>query len=202
MIIGLSGKIGSGKSTVSNVFQQNGFILDSFAKSVKDVSHIVFGFDRDKLDGITQDDRNWRETPDQKYSDLLGKNFSPRDSLILIGTSFGRDILNNDIWIHTLFNRYEKYADRNILITDVRFPNEYKEIKKRGGIVIRINRDNNTYFSTHESECSLDDYSFDHVIQNNSTVDELIKKTQEIVNIYIVKPPENQNEIIRMRSPE
>lgn len=192
MIIGLSGKIGSGKSTVSEVFKQNGFELDSFAKSLKDVTNSIFGFDREKLEGFTSEDRIWRETPDKKYSELLGNDFapfSPRDALILIGTTIGRNIIHPNIWIQTVFNRYEQNKNKNLLITDVRFPNEYEEIKKRGGFVIRINRPNIIY-KNHISECALDDYEFDYVIENDSTLEDLYKK----INLCLQNIQQNHQE--------
>jgi hypothetical protein len=178
MIVGLSGKIGSGKSTVSEIFRENNFKLDSFANSVKDVSNSIFGFDRSRLEGITKEDRIWRETPDERYTSLLGKSFSPRDSLILIGTTLGRNQIHPDIWVESVFNRYD--SKKNLLITDVRFPNEYNSIKKRGGVLIRINRQS-SYRIEHESECALDKYNFDYVIENDGTLDELKKKTNDII---------------------
>ena len=181
MIIGLSGKIGSGKSTVADIFEMNGFYLDSFAKSVKDVSNSIFGFDRSRLEGITKEDREWREKPDERYSILFNKSFSPRDSLILIGTTLGRNQIHQDIWVETVFNRYNSSHNQNLVITDVRFPNEYNAIKKRGGILIRIER-HNTYRIEHESETSLDTYPFDYVIENNGTIEELKEKVKKIIN--------------------
>jgi len=181
MIIGLSGKIGSGKSTVAEIFKEHEFYLDSFAYSVKDVSSSIFGFDRIRLEGITKEDREWRERPDEKYSDLLGKSFSPRDSLILIGTTLGRNQIHSDIWVETVFNRYNLSKNKNLLITDVRFPNEYDSIKKRGGILIRINRQNLCEIN-HESETALDFHFFDYVIENNGTLEELIEKIKNILN--------------------
>lgn len=92
----------------------------------------------------------------------------------------------------------------NWIITDCRFPNEAKAVKDRGGIVIRVERniisrtvkptsyDNLKHCSvddlrttdkidTHPSETALDDYSFDYVIDNNGTIDELIIKVKEIL---------------------
>ena len=90
----------------------------------------------------------------------------------------------------------------NWIITDCRFENEANAIKERGGINIRVNRDlpckvcNLTKTerrgkqcneitcpnqSNHSSETSLDNYSFDYVIDNNSTIEELIHKVKEIL---------------------
>lgn len=91
----------------------------------------------------------------------------------------------------------------NWIITDVRFPNEAQAIKDRGGIIIRVNRDfiqtklkdgqtlivergiltgeEHLQLKTpHLSETALDDYDFDYVIDNNSTIEELIEKVKKL----------------------
>ena len=179
MIIAISGKIGSGKSTVGEIFEKEGFQLNSFAKSVKDICCILFGYDRDKIEGSTPEDRLWRETIDKNHTNLIGKDFTPRDAMVLVGTTFGRNMIHPNIWIETLFNRYDKNTD--LLITDLRFPNEYEEIKKRGGIVIRINR-SGLKSSSHISECALDEHNFDYVINNDGNLIDLENKVLNIIN--------------------
>jgi len=92
----------------------------------------------------------------------------------------------------------------NWIITDCRFENEAKAIKDRGGIIIRVNRINRElemiksmasttgvgsklmdkiHNSNHPSETSLDNYEFDYVIDNNDTIEELILRVKEILQI-------------------
>ena len=73
------------------------------------------------------------------------------------------------------------------IITDVRFSNEAKAIKEKGGILIRINRpqylDNGLVIrkDEHLSETALDDYDgFDYVIENDGTVQDLIDKVKSL----------------------
>ena len=68
----------------------------------------------------------------------------------------------------------------NWIVTDVRYQNEADHIKNKGGILIRVNR--NTHNNdNHKSEIDLDDYNkFDFIIDNNGSVEELIKKVIEI----------------------
>lgn len=79
----------------------------------------------------------------------------------------------------------------NWIITDVRFPNEVKAIKDRGGIVIRVDRytgniliDNDTHAITdwqHPSETVLDTYEdWDYVIYNDGTIEDLIEKVRKL----------------------
>lgn len=90
----------------------------------------------------------------------------------------------------------------NWIITDMRFPNELKAIKDRKGITIRVNRPiliktdaGNITISVeeaikdgimapeHESETALDNAEFDHVIDNDGTIEELIQKVKDILII-------------------
>ena len=121
---------------------------------------------------------------------------TPRLLLQTIGTDIVRTI-NPDIWVNALFVNYPSdelikqlnsktdgsYGVRqpNCIITDVRFLNEVKAIKKKDGIVIRINRESD-YNSNHSSEIALDDYKdFDYTIDNNNCIDCLIEKVKEIL---------------------
>ena len=92
------------------------------------------------------------------------------------------------------------------IITDMRFKNELKAVKDRDGITIRVNRytdkqkllflksrrTSSDYvtqqvlkeavnFNTHISETELDNETFDHVIDNNGTIKELIEKVKQIL---------------------
>lgn len=52
MILGLTGFIGSGKTTVANLLvERHGYRADSFAASVKDAPATIFGWPRDMLGG-------------------------------------------------------------------------------------------------------------------------------------------------------
>lgn len=86
---------------------------------------------------------------------------TPRKILQLLGTEAGRNIIHPNIWVNALFSDYiDKYRGLSIInaetkkevakyaeneshwiITDVRFPNELKAVKDRGGISIRINKE-------------------------------------------------------------
>lgn len=131
---------------------------------------------------------------------------TPRLLLQLLGTECGRQIIHPNIWVNALFSKYypkicsgvtycalagkpeiscnqcPEYP--NWIITDVRFPNEVKAIKDKGGIIIRINRYDITgqgKLNPHTSETALDDAEFDYTIDNFGTIEELIEKVKEIL---------------------
>jgi hypothetical protein len=67
-------------------------------------------------------------------------NFSPRLALQVIGTDVMRNNFHQDMWFLTLRNRIRKNPTQNVVISDVRFPNEIKFIQEQKGILIRVNR--------------------------------------------------------------
>ncbi len=141
MIIGFVGFIGSGKDTAADYLVNfHGFRRDSFANTLKDAVAAVFGWDRVLLEGRTKEAREWREQVDPWWAERLGMpNLTPRWILQYWGTEVCRQGFHDDIWIASLENKMRKTKD-NIVISDVRFPNEIKAIHNAGGLVVRVKR--------------------------------------------------------------
>jgi hypothetical protein len=141
MIIGFCGFIGSGKDTAADYLVNfHGFRRDSFANTLKDACASVFGWDRVLLEGKTKEAREWREQVDEWWADRLDMpHLTPRWVLQYWGTEVCRDGFHDDIWIASLENKLRKTTD-DIVISDVRFPNEIKAIKRSGGSVYWIQR--------------------------------------------------------------
>ena len=210
MIIGFVGFIGSGKDTAADYLVNfHGFRRDSFANTLKDAVACVFGWDRVLLEGRTKEAREWREQVDPWWAERLSMpNLTPRLMLQLWGTEVCRNGFHDDIWIASLENKMRKTTD-NIVISDVRFPNEIKAIHNAGGIVVRIKRgddpewydaavsanagpNGNTTWSLsrskldhlkiHASETAWVGGAIDHTIWNNTTIDELFSQIKNLVS--------------------
>lgn len=124
-----------------------------------------------------------------------------RELLQVVGTDALRNVVHANVWVNALMADYhlrqkppqitEKGAIfsfdsvyPNWIITDMRFPNEMEAVKERGGITIRINRDNGTRpidLNPHASETALDYHDFDYVIDNDGSISDLIDKVREIL---------------------
>jgi len=195
-LIGISGKIGSGKDTLGIVIKNcadSGYEIKKFADKLKDIACLLIGCTRRQLEN-----REFKETPLGEEWD----NLTPRKLLQLLGTECGREIIHPNIWVNALFADYvcdncgqqECPTDEedtgqmidssfpNWIITDVRFPNEAQAIKDRGGIMIRIERPGveSHCGGQHPSETALDNYNFDYVIENEGSIDELIQKIKQL----------------------
>lgn len=114
---------------------------------------------------------------------------TPRLLLQLLGTQCGREIIHPNIWVNALFSEYVSYHNSRVniytlpkwIISDVRFENEAKAIKKRNGIIIRVNR-NSENKDNHQSEIDLDNYKeFDYTIANIGSIKDLIEKVKAIM---------------------
>jgi hypothetical protein len=209
MIIGFVGLIGAGKDTAADYLVNfHGFRRDSFANTLKDAVSNVFGWDRTLLEGRTTQAREWREQVDPWWAERLGMpKLTPRWVLQYWGTEVCRHGFHDDIWIASVENKMRKTTD-NIVISDVRFPNEIKAIHNAGGIVIRVKRgedpvwfDAATSFNRgpngnatwalsknkleqlkiHASETSWVGGNIDHTVYNDTSIDDLFEQIKNLV---------------------
>jgi hypothetical protein len=209
MIIGFVGFIGSGKDTAADYLVNfHGFRRDSFANTLKDAVANVFGWDRTLLEGRTTQAREWREQIDPWWAERLGMpHLTPRWVLQYWGTEVCRQGFHDDIWIASLENKMRKTTD-NIVISDVRFPNEIKAIHNAGGIVVRVKRgadpewydaavstnkgpNSNISWATskrkletlkiHASETAWVGGNIDFTVDNNGTIDDLFAQIKDLI---------------------
>ena len=139
MIVGLIGLIGSGKDTVGDILKDEyGFEKESFAKPLKDAISLIFNWDRNLLEGETQESREWREKVDSWWSSKLNKRITPRLVLQMMGTEAGRNIFGNNLWLSSLINRLD--TSKDYIITDTRFENEVNALTEIGAKIIRVKR--------------------------------------------------------------
>ena len=137
-VYGLIGLQGSGKDTIADyLVLKKGFVKTSFAKKLKDIISILFGWNRDLVEGSTIDSREWRNTEDPFWK------ISCRKALQVIGTDVFRKNFDDQIWIKSLsrdLDILELNDTKNVIVTDCRFKNEIDLIKEKNGKIIFIQR--------------------------------------------------------------
>jgi len=208
MIIGFVGFIGSGKDTAADYLVNfHGFRRDSFANTLKDAVANVFGWDRTLLEGRTAEARAWREEVDTWWAERLNmSNLTPRWILQYWGTEVCRHGFHDDIWIASVENKMRKTTD-NIVISDVRFPNEIRAIHNAGGIVVRVHRGVMPHWydvaiqankgsesaqnflkkeGIHTSETAWVGGKIDHVVCNDTSIDDLYNQIKNLVEDRLV----------------
>ena len=202
MIIGICGFQSSGKDTIANLLiNEYGFKKLSFAGALKDVLSVIFGWSREKLEGVTKEDREWREQIDIWWSKSLNMpQLSPRYALQYFGTELFRNHWHQDIWVKTvenkLINMIKEKETENVIITDCRFENEINLIRVYGGTIINVYRNMPQWFTEykngkhveeaqllHRSETEWIRCQSDTIIENNGTIEELYTKVRNLTNI-------------------
>ncbi len=170
LVIGLAGKFGSGKDTaaalIQEAFPEQKWRVISFARLVKQVVATLTS-----------------TTLEQNLSDA-GKQTVPRgftDSLSTLQQKVGMAMrsIDEQVWIKAAFASVA--PEDNVIITDVRFPNELRVIHEHQGMVIRLfgrpARPNETRDPNHISETALDAMheEMDAHLENSGTLEDLRK---------------------------
>jgi len=197
MIIAISGLIGSGKDTAADyLVNLHEFRRESFAGNLKDSMCAIFGWNREMLEGRSKSSREWREQVDLWWSERLGiPHLTPRWILQHVGTDIIRGQFHDDMWLASLENKLRK-TDDDIVISDVRFKNEVAMLRKLGAICIEVTRggrpdwyntalDGNVSMleklKVHRSEYDWVGTNFDHVLDNNGSLDELYAQVELLI---------------------
>ena len=194
MILGICGFKSSGKDTIAEyLIQEYGFKRLSFASVLKDIISIMFGWPRDKLEGLTKEDREWREEIDYWWAKTLKMPLlSPRYVMQYFATDLFRNHFHPDIWVKIVENQLNNY--KNIVISDCRFQNEINMIIGYSGKIIQVHRDMPKWFykyrqgedveeikKLHRSETEWIQCYSNYDIENNDTIEELHRKIKHIL---------------------
>jgi len=143
-LIGITGYAQHGKDTTGNyLVEQYGFTRYAFADQLKSMALVLNPYVDDtysrRLYTLVQS-AGWDEAKE---------NPEIRRFLQVLGTEAVRDHLGEDAWVNALQKRAQDDGlwDRQgpghksqIVVTDVRFPNEAQFIKKHGGELWRVKR--------------------------------------------------------------
>lgn len=203
LVIGISGKIGSGKDTLAGIIAKNMQLVRSvrghtkteiykkfFAYKLKCVVELLTGITMTMVDEITYSEPVFDYTQEQKNIYLPEYDMTLGTMLQKVGTDAIRNNIHLDSWILALFTDIQHTNNNDVwLITDVRFKNEAESVKKHNGYLIRIDGDpmdvrkNSTRDLNHISETDLDDYDkFDFTISNDGTLEDLEKEVITILH--------------------
>jgi hypothetical protein len=206
MIIGICGFQSSGKDTIADyLVKEHGFIKMSFASKLKDIISIMFGWPRDKLEGLTKEDREWREQIDPWWSKTLQMpQLTPRFVMQYFATDLFRNKFHPDIWVKIVENELNKLIEQNterkIVISDCRFENEINMILRLGGKIIQVHREPPYWFYDyrngeeppnikliHRSEIEWIRCYKDYDINNDGTIEELYEKILQVIKYILDK---------------
>lgn len=203
----------------------NYWAIKKFAGKLKTIASLLTGVPEEKFED--QEFKNSYMSDDWQYLKQMyecdennqdGYSMMPmtyREFLQKLGTDAIRKGLHTNTWVNALFADYvptvrkvqiddvdERVKEMpNWIITDTRFPNEYKAVKNREGLIIKVDdsfrKDKNGYYirtlreectTLHESETALDSYTFDYVINNSGTIEDLVVEVQKMLKHFKLIP--------------
>jgi tRNA uridine 5-carbamoylmethylation protein Kti12 len=147
-LIALTGPKGVGKSTYAKFLAGENGVVMSFASPIKDMLRV---FIKDE----------YIDTHKEELIPHIGT--TARTLLQTLGTEWGRDTINPDIWVnvmrrklcHGMFNEYHP-----VIIDDLRFKNEAEMVRQLDGEVWKVARKGFDSDATdkHISEAGLPDW--------------------------------------------
>ena len=206
ILLGLSGKAGSGKDSVAAYLkQQYGFIPFSFSDTL--YREVVSAFDLPDEDLLR--DRATKEVPtkvlcgencsDPNFVSLLaGSGYvdrgdaprSPRQILQMWGTNYRRAqdpdywIKKAEAWLEAILKAapYPELRPQLFVCSSVRFENEREWIKDPNGSIWHLRRFNAAPVHAHESENELPVLEGERVIYNNYTLDYLHRGVDQLLS--------------------
>lgn len=199
-IIGISGKIGCGKTTLADLLGQElrWSLRVSFAELVKAEASEAFGFPlawcysalgKAMRVRISAEHPLWKKAIASKalYEALLLEGApTVRELLQWWGTDYRR-AQNPDYWLWAMeraLSEAREAGAEHVLIDDVRFPNEAHMIQgRRGGLVVRLDPYPGWQpgpYAGHASETALDDYQ-DFDLRRRPLLGELPLLVDEVV---------------------
>jgi hypothetical protein len=186
VVIGLTGYSGAGKDEAAKGLVSLGWQRVSFADGVRDLAVAAnpeFNFGRD--------DGRWRLADYvEQYGWNDAKQCKPvREFLQDLGVG-ARNVIGKIVWVETARKKMQQAmeAGRNVVITDVRFPDEATFLAEifmympnwlktdEDGRVVRITRPSVGPVNNHCTETAVDSINPDHTIVNDGTPEELQAK--------------------------
>jgi hypothetical protein len=178
---------GSGKTTIANILvEEYNYHRIPFADPLKLMTRSLlqsFGYSISYGDMLLND-------PNLKEQILPELGVTPRFMMQTLGTEWGRKIIHPEIWLLAWKRSVEELgAYGNVVVDDVRFPNELEIVKSHPSSTLwwveRPSAAATTEVMAHSSQQRLDRSEFNRTIVNNGTIKDLHTMVN---NILLVVP--------------
>ena len=171
-LIGIAGPARSGKDTVANfIVAARGGYRYAFADPIREMVRVL---------GIDMSEPYWQKHKEDVIP-ALGQ--SPRRITQTLGTEWGRDLINPDIWLILAKQRLLRHG-AGMVVSDVRFDNEAAWVRKQGGLMIHLHRPAAAAVAAHASESGVERVPSDAMLFNTGTLEELQTAVRGLLSVY------------------
>jgi hypothetical protein len=179
-IIGLAGRKQCGKTSAALKLEKSGFVRLSFASPMREMLKALL------LDcGYLHTDIELMfSVSERKEKPIAFIGRSTRYLLQTLGTEWGRNCVNSELWVLAAKLKIEASDSDYIVFDDVRFENEADMIRDLGGLIIHIDR-GDLISDRHASETGILDHHSDAFIDNDHSLQDFLLDVSIIVAGHI-----------------
>lgn len=188
MILGLHGKMRSGKNTVAErlkLYSPLPVVEVSFAAKLKQSAAALLDVPVTSLETAKNDPyaRVALVYLEPGGSNDILASQTVREFLQRYGTESHRDVFGADFWLDAALplkfgtvgpergHFPDPYGDALYVVTDVRFPNEAQRVRDLGGVMVKVvgpETDTGSHASEQELDC---DYTLDNTVRDDGFAD-------------------------------
>ncbi|TWA89549.1 hypothetical protein [Bradyrhizobium stylosanthis] len=181
-VIGITGRKRHGKDSVARELVLNGFKIVRFADPLKAMLRAFY-----QAHDLVPSEIERRLEGDLKEHPCIYLNGkTPRHAMQTLGTEWGRDLIDQDLWTDSLRRRASLHD--KVVVPDVRFENECAKIHEMEGKVVRVDASQRVpedTFSNHSSETGIGKLPADLEIDNNGTPFELQHAVKAVLGFSV-----------------
>lgn len=157
-IIGIAGRSRCGKDTIAQIIidKYPQYKIRRLSEPLKIAVTTLYDYTPEQLESDAKEsiDDRWGKTPRETMQSF---------------TDYMMSYMGHDFFTKQLYFKYK--SDEYIIIPDIRYEHDVHEIKKRNGIVIKVERPSS--FVSHDFEKHIDNLTYHYFIKNNGTIEQL-----------------------------
>lgn len=188
-LVGLMGKMGSGKDTVAKLLLSRTDTVHpkrmAYADKLKESAAAALNIEQSYFEGaknnenarveIVEYERGWFGRQKRRVI----QSITIRVFLQRYGTEAHRDVFGDNFWVDAALPADTDHSDDLICVTDMRFPNEIKRVRELGGVVVLVKGEDEAT-GDHASENAWVGSTPDHEIRNDVRDDAMRNLFREI----------------------
>lgn len=197
-LIGLGGRLRSGKDEVADrLVAEHGYVKIGFSDALHEALLTIdplVGFEEMVMVRKTAEGVQFRRDTPSRYSEVIErfgyveakKIPEVRRLLQQLGTEVGRKMFGEHVWANIIAKKIDDHrgAGHPVVITGLRYPNEITVIEELGGMTVWVDRPGieapTSDTAAHASENSVSEGDFAATLKNDSTLDALRLRVDEL----------------------